>query len=389
MPHSDPCERTAAVVRRANQVFQHRTDSADACRPYISAGQAQQAAQDPVTALLNRHGLMPLLEQHTPRGKAPEQSGVLLPVDLDRSKAAHQACGPALCDGHLAAEARAIRSLVGKGGLAARINVPIHAATAAAAGWAVRIRWALEKGGFIVHYQPIVRLRDSRVNRWEALLRLKDPQEGLLAPSQFLPHALRLGLMPSLDLWVTRSVLLQLGRDAGLRACVNLSVQTLQDGCALRHIQQAVIEVRPKPGQLMFEISEAATVGDLARVSQWVRGMKRLGCRFALDDFGTGASSFEHLRSLDVDMVKIDGSYVREIAADPACLAFVQEVTSMCRTAGVEVVAEGIESPGVIPILARAGIRLGQGYLLGRPAPLAAFRLPPAAGCAEKSGAHS
>lgn len=242
----------------------------------------------------------------------------------------------------------------------------------------------LARRGFVLHYQPIVRLGDGRVERWEALLRLKDPHEGLLTPNRFLPHAIRLGIMPELDLWAVRSVLRRLAANRDVRVAVNLSVQTLQDKEALTGIRQAVVEGRVEPGQLMFEISEVATVRDVARVTEWIQAMKRLGCRFALDDFGTGVSSFEHLRTLDVDAVKIDGSYVQQIGAGPECLAFVEGVAAMCQAMGVETVAEGIESASVVPLLARAGVGLGQGFLLGRPEPFEDFRGPVVGGSANR-----
>lgn len=236
--------------------------------------------------------------------------------------------------------------------------------------WLNRLRTALDKNLFLIYYQPIVRLPYGKTERWEALIRLQDPQEGLLLPRTFLPHAYHFNLTPNLDVWVVKSVLQRLARDPELRVAANLSAQTFQDQDALAVIEQAVIKQRPKPGQLTLEISEAAAVRDLQRVNSWMTKMKQLGCRFALDDFGTGASSFEHLRSLAVDLVKIDGSYVRQVLTDSSCLAFVQAVGNICRAMNMETVAEGVEQPEIVGLLAQAGIQLGQGFLWGRPAPL-------------------
>jgi len=237
--------------------------------------------------------------------------------------------------------------------------------------WLNRLRTALKKDRFLLYYQPIVRLPQGKTERWEALIRLQDPEAGLLLPGAFLPHAFHFNLTPSLDLWVVRSVLRRLAKHPDLQVAVNLSAQTFQDQEALAAIEQAVIKQRPKPGQLTLEISEAAAIRDLQRVNSWMKKMKQLGCRFALDDFGTGASSFEHLRSLAVDVVKIDGSYVRQVLTDSSCLAFVQAVGNICQAMHMETVAEGVEEPGIVGLLAQAGIQLGQGFLWGRPAPLA------------------
>lgn len=236
--------------------------------------------------------------------------------------------------------------------------------------WLTRLRTALDKDQFLIYYQPIVRLPDGKTQSWEALIRLQDPQEGLLLPGMFLPHAFHFNLTPNLDLWVVQSVLRRMAENPEFNVAANLSAQTFQDQEALAAIEQAVIKQRPKPGQLTLEISETAAVRDLQRVNSWMQKMKRLGCRFALDDFGTGASSFEHLRSLEVDVVKIDGSYVQQVLTDRSCLAFVQAVGSICRAMNKDTVAEGVEEPGIVDLLAQSGIRLGQGFLWGRPAPL-------------------
>lgn len=236
--------------------------------------------------------------------------------------------------------------------------------------WMNRLRCALNNEGFVLYYQPIVRLADGNIEHWEALVRLQDPQQGLLLPGTFLPHAFRFNLTPDLDLWVVRSVLRRMAQEPNLHIAANLSVQTLQDEEALAAIEQAVIKLRPQPGYLTFEISETAALRDLQRINRWIEDMRYLGCRFALDDFGSGASSFEHLRSLAVDVVKIDGSYVKKVLTDSSCLAFVQAVGAICQAMKKDTVAEGVELPEIVDPLTKAGIRLGQGFLWGRPAPL-------------------
>ncbi|HYG57700.1 MAG TPA: GGDEF domain-containing phosphodiesterase, partial [Symbiobacteriaceae bacterium] len=241
--------------------------------------------------------------------------------------------------------------------------------------WPSRIKAAAVQGNLVLHYQPIVRLDDNGVEYSEAFLRMKGTKDRLLYPSEFLPHAYRFGLTPELDLWVTRSVLHRMAVNRGLRVAVNLSGQTLQDREVLSSIERAVAERRPRPGDLTFEISESTAVQDLHRMNDWIQRMKQLGCRFALDDFGTGASSFEHLRSLSVDTVKIDGSYIRTLLSDPSCLAFVDAINSLCSSLGMVTVAECVETPAVAEMLARIGVRFGQGYLWGRPTAIDGLRM--------------
>lgn len=234
--------------------------------------------------------------------------------------------------------------------------------------WPSLIKSAAAQNRLVLHFQPVVSLGDGRVEWQEALIRMKDLRGELLYPGEFLPRAYRLGLTPELDLWVLHTVLAKVAQSPDLRIAVNLSGQTIQDREVLAAVEQAVATARPRPGSLMFEISETTAVRDLQRINDWIMRMRHLGCRFALDDFGTGVSSFEHVRSLAMDVVKIDGSFVRQLATDRSCLDFIEAIVSLCRSLGMSTVAECVETEEAAELLTGVGVDMGQGYLWGQPA---------------------
>ncbi len=230
---------------------------------------------------------------------------------------------------------------------------------------------AIHLGLLTVHYQPVVSLATSQPEHYEALIRLPGPEGNLLPPSTFLPVAEQYRLMPALDRWVVREVLTQLQRRPDLRCFVNLSGQTLGETESLQEIEaliqgyEAGVAVR-----LTFEITETTAVRDLPMAQAWMQRLTESGCRFALDDFGTGFSSFHYLRVLPVSYVKIDGSFIRNLHEDAASRAMVKAITTVAHTLGKMVVAEWVENHQVLPILRGLGVEYGQGYGLGRPAPL-------------------
>lgn len=241
---------------------------------------------------------------------------------------------------------------------------------AEASEWATRIKDALRAGRFILHFQPVVRLANGRVEHVEALLRMRDENSGeLILPDRFLHAAERFGIMTQIDRWVLDEVLRILQSRADLSVFVNLSGVSLSDPSLLDHVEARVREAKLEPGRLVFEVTETAAVADLVGAQLWLRRLKDAGCLFALDDFGMGFSSFSYLRALPADYVKIDASFVRNIDTDGTNRALVQAINSVAHALGKEVIAEAVENPAVAAVLADLAVEYGQGYHFGRPGP--------------------
>lgn len=229
------------------------------------------------------------------------------------------------------------------------------------------LKEALARDQLVLHYQPVVRLSDRRVEYCEALLRLREASGRLLQPATFLPVAQRYGLMPQITRWVVGKALGELAKQAGNRVFVNLSTDCLQDWELLDFIRSRLRQLGVEPARLGFEITETTPVYDSRVAQRWMESLRAVGCRFALDDFGSGCSAFSHLRELPVDLVKLDGSLIAGLDRDPKRLAVVAALANLGDSLGIQVVAERVENETVARLLLEGGIRFGQGYHLGRP----------------------
>ncbi len=233
--------------------------------------------------------------------------------------------------------------------------------------WAARVKDAIRDGSLQLLAQKIVSLSTGKVDHEEILVRLVDESGALIPPGAFLTAAERFGLMPALDRWVvTRSIGL-LSASPGRCLFVNLSGTSLGDRTLLAEIEALVVASALPPGALTFEITETAAIADIAGLQRWARRLKELGCSFALDDFGTGFSSFAYLQALPVDLVKIDGSFVRDLDTNPTNRALVGAMVAVAHALGKTVVAEMIERGPVAEILRDLGAEYGQGWYWGKP----------------------
>ncbi len=238
-----------------------------------------------------------------------------------------------------------------------------------ASRWAARIKEALQENRFVLHYQPIFHFKSGRAAHFEALIRLREGPDDLIAPEVFLPAAERFGLMPYVDGWVVDQVIELLLKRPAVEIFVNLSGTSLGDEFLLSHIEERVTSTGLPAGRLAFEITETTVVRDIVVAREWMRRLKERGCRFALDDFGVGFSSFSYLQSLPADYVKIDGSFIRGVETDPAARAIVRAIDTVAHTLGKETIAECVENLDSVRTLVELGIEYGQGYALGMPAP--------------------
>ena len=241
--------------------------------------------------------------------------------------------------------------------------------------WADLIRDALEEDRFVLHAQPIVDLSTGEATQHELLLRMRGSDGELIGPSAFLPVAERFDLMPQIDRWVAaraiRMVAEERRRGRELTVEVNISGGSTGSPELLALIERELDAADVDPAQFIFEITETIAVGNIPRAQHFAARLAELGCRFALDDFGAGFGSFYYLKHLPFDYLKIDGEFVRYSAEDRTDQLVIQAVVDIARGMGKKTIAEHVGDAHTAELLRRMGVDHGQGYHLGRPAPLA------------------
>jgi diguanylate cyclase (GGDEF)-like protein len=234
--------------------------------------------------------------------------------------------------------------------------------------WINRLDAAMADGRLLLSRQPIVHSAGQGVPHWEILLRLRDEDGDIVTPGFFLPAAERFGMMPRLDRFVVERVTDFLVADIHGVDCyaINLSGASLGDERLIAFLHERV-KMCPNPTRLCFEITETSAISNLTQVREIIGELRGLGCQFSLDDFGTGMASFDYLRSLPVDFLKIDGSFIKDIADNPISLAMVRAVNDIAHLMGMRNVAEFVESHAIASVLRGIGIDYLQGYAFGRP----------------------
>jgi len=243
--------------------------------------------------------------------------------------------------------------------------------------WINRLNRALEHDRFVLYQQTIGPLDETAGLRpkAEVLLRLLDDDNTIVPPIDFIPAAERYNLMPQIDRWVIRNAL---ARWKAFRAsfsippvlCLNLSGESVADVNLVSFITHEFKRHDADPKDFCFEITETATIGNLARAIALIQDLKALGSSIALDDFGSGLSSFAYLRSLPVDYVKIDGAFVQNIDTDPVNFAMVEGMQKISRVMGLKTIAEFASTSAILATLRTIGVDYAQGYALSKPVPL-------------------
>ena len=244
--------------------------------------------------------------------------------------------------------------------------------------WATRLQQALDEERFELDLQRVLPAQgaedDGRL-RGELLLRLRERDGSRVLPGAFRPAAERFHIAPRRDRWVLRQAVALLQRAAPpdiASLSVNVSALTLQDAAFHQEARALLQQLGPRRASaLCLEITETAVITRLSDAAHFVTQMRALGARIALDDFGAGASSYSYLRALPVDVLKIDGQFVRALMTDPLDQVAVRSFVDVAQTLGLETVAECVETPEVLLELVRLGVGEVQGFLLHRPEPLA------------------
>jgi diguanylate cyclase (GGDEF)-like protein len=235
-----------------------------------------------------------------------------------------------------------------------------------------RVRAALVDGHLALHAMPMVKLIGGRVVGHELLLRLEDGRSPYLGPGEFLPAVERSDLVFDIDRWVAGTAIDALVQHPypGLRFNVNVSGRTLEDEDFGGFVLDRLAAAGVAPGRLGFEITETAAVTNLDAARSLAQQLRASGCRITLDDFGSGFGSFVHLKQLPITGLKIDGEFVKGIDYGSRDTVLVQGIVDIARGLGLSVVAEWVERPTQVDALSRLGVRVAQGFHLGRPAPL-------------------
>jgi diguanylate cyclase (GGDEF)-like protein/PAS domain S-box-containing protein len=230
------------------------------------------------------------------------------------------------------------------------------------------LQQACSRGEFAVHYQPLVSVNEGRITGVEALLRWYHPEEGLISPSEFIPQLEELGLMVEVGEWVLRTACLQnvTWQKEGLppvRVAVNLSAQQFYRGDITGTVDRALRETGLDPEWLELEITESLTLDESETTVEIMQDLKRIGVSLSLDDFGTGWSSLSYLRKFPLNRIKIDRSFMRDVALEPAAEAVVRSILRLGSNLGLDCVAEGVETQQQLDYLQREKCSEMQGFL--------------------------
>jgi diguanylate cyclase (GGDEF)-like protein/PAS domain S-box-containing protein len=241
------------------------------------------------------------------------------------------------------------------------------------------LRPALAREEFELHYQPRVDLRSMAVVGMEALIRWRHPQQGMVPPQQFIGIAEETGLINPIGRWVlreacrqTRRLIDEFGRP--IRVSVNVSARQLAQQGFVAEVREALADAGLPASALELELTESALIDDLERTAAMLGELQALGVKLAVDDFGTGYSGLAYLRRLPIDVLKLDRSFVLQDDGRISAFDFVKAFVDMAHALQMSVVAEGVETTEVLDFLRAASCDEAQGYLLGRPLPLADLR---------------
>jgi diguanylate cyclase (GGDEF)-like protein len=234
------------------------------------------------------------------------------------------------------------------------------------------LRQAILHDRIIPYYQPLVDLRSLQVSGFEVLARWPHPTRGLLEPDKFIPLAEDLRLLSVLTLSLLKAATVDMKSWAPHhRISINVSPSQVHELNLLRRMTDLILASGIAPSRIEIELTEDALIGDMETVRGFIDGLRSIGATVSLDDFGTGYSSLSLLHDLPFDKVKIDKSFILKLETDPSGIDYVGAIIGLGKCLHLDVTAEGIETPAALERLAGLGCRFGQGYLFGKPVPVA------------------
>ncbi|WP_337842269.1 bifunctional diguanylate cyclase/phosphodiesterase [Rheinheimera sp.] len=232
---------------------------------------------------------------------------------------------------------------------------------------------ALEQDQFIFYFQPQWDLREGRIEAFEALVRWNHPEKGLLMPGQFLPLAEQVGLAQALDLLLLEKAVATLAdwkrQGIAVPLAVNMSPVHFQLEGLKKRVQQLLLRYQVSPAMLELEITENTAMNDMEKGSNYVAELQQMGIRVSIDDFGTGYSSLGYLRRMPIDKIKIDRSFVIEMATNDSDMMIIKTMVTLAHGLGKRILAEGVEHQSQLDVLRALSCDAMQGYLLAKPLP--------------------
>lgn len=237
--------------------------------------------------------------------------------------------------------------------------------------WNEKVKEALAKDNLMVAFQPIQNIAASELSHFEALLRVMDEEGQPLPTFKFIQSAETSGLIQEVDLRIVDKVLAykKVLENRGIKAtfAINLSGVSFRNPNLYDAISQKLNHYNVNPQEIIFEITETSALEDAVATAHKMRDIKKLGCKFALDDFGVGFSSLFHIKQLPIDLVKIDGSFIRHLPNEPEDQALVRAIVEVAKVFGLQTVAEFVENEESLEILALLGVDYAQGYHISKP----------------------
>lgn len=242
--------------------------------------------------------------------------------------------------------------------------------------WIHSLQDALTDDGLLLYRQRILGLQ-GETSHYELLLRMRGKDDEIITPDKFIPAAERYNLMPEVDRWVIGHALEKLGKlhatqprsAAHDTVFINLSGNSLSDDSLASYIHDQLQKHSIPPGRVGFEITETAAIADIGCATTLIRALRNFSCKVALDDFGTGMSSFSYLKYLEVDYIKIDGSFVRPMLEEPMDSAIVEAINTIGHVAGIQTIAEFVENEAILQRLTGMGVDFAQGWAIEHPQP--------------------
>jgi EAL domain-containing protein (putative c-di-GMP-specific phosphodiesterase class I) len=246
----------------------------------------------------------------------------------------------------------------------------------------VRLQAALENDLLRIYQQEITPINEKQKGKHiEILIRMLDSSDGrIIPPDAFLPVAERYNLMPKIDRWVVKSTLQWFEENPAeleqLQLCtINLSGQSLTEADFLQFIQDIVSASKVSAEKICFEITETVAISNLNQARQFIDTVRDSGCKVALDDFGSGLSSYTYLKTLPVDFLKIDGSFVKDIEESEIDYAMVRSMNEVGHIMNIQTIAEYVENQNILDLLKEIGVDYAQGYHLSMPEPIENLRV--------------
>ncbi len=240
--------------------------------------------------------------------------------------------------------------------------------------WVPRIHKAMDENRLLLYRQDIVAIAsESTTDHAEILLRMEDTDGSIIPPMAFIPAAERYSIMPLIDRWVFKNSLawLQahpLSKDnRPYSLSINISGQSLSDELFLGYLLDQLDQTGVAPERVCLEITETAAIANIGQAMEFINALKARGCSFALDDFGSGMSSYSYLKNLDVDFLKIDGSFIKDMVNDPVDLAMVESINHIGHVMGIKTIAEFVENKALLDKLREIGVNYAQGYYIHKP----------------------